>query len=236
MMMGARIGDRAIQHLARGAKLSSIELDPTEITDEGLASLEKCMELGSVKLVGASITDKGLAALSGKQLWQLTLDKSPITDGGLRFIADIEGLMFLSLNDTCVTGTVANYLPAHYPPLNSLDLDGAALTHEGIAAIAAANLPSFLESKTHLSVARTSFGDSDLMLFVECEKFGFLSVIETNVTAKGVRAFCEARKVHLTATGLEDTLKLASDFPEVTEPPESPVANEKTQQPVVPMP
>jgi internalin A len=202
------IGDLAIAHLAKCPSLHTLSLGGTKVTDSSLPSLRSLATDHSLEILmleGTVISDQGLVALAGAELQSLLLDKTAVTDEGLRSIAEMRALGFLSLSDTRVTGTGVAQLRFEEPL--SLSLDGAPLSPEGIAALAKAKLD-------HLSVARTSFGDADLMLFADRASLETLDVTGTKVTAQGVLKFRQAREKRFAASAREDPLMLFSDFPD----------------------
>src|SRR5262245_21954963 len=103
----AQIGDATLVHLAAGAKLCEVELNPCKVTDNGFASLEKCVDLNHLELVGAPISDDALKALIGKSLFSVTLNHSRITDQGFIALSRIRDLRILELTDSEVTGATA---------------------------------------------------------------------------------------------------------------------------------
>ncbi len=205
VVVGNAVGDRTISHLAGCQNLNVLILTGTRITDASLKIVAQFRSLTDVALDGAAITDEGLDALAGLELMSLSLNNTSVTDDGLARIAKLRSLEFLSLCDTRVTGVGMTHLKFAEPL--GLSLDGAPLTPEGIAVLSKAKL-------SDLSVARTSFGDGDLMLFAGNDTIHHLCVIGTKVTAKGVRNFRQARVKRFATTGREDSLFLDSDFPD----------------------
>ena len=206
---GTTIGDRAVKHLANCQNLNLLSLVGTRVTDASLTEFRKLADraLSQLDLEGTAVTDRGLAALAGSELMSLSLDRTAVTDEGVREIAGMRGLDFLSLRDSRVTGAGVAHL--RFSSL-SVYLDGAPLTPEGIRALAQAKADV-------ITVARTTFGDADLMLFANNDVLKSLDVTGAKVTEEGVRSFRTARAKRFATAGREDQLLLFSDFAE--EPP-----------------
>jgi len=205
---GSSIGDGAVSRLTKCPKLHLLSFRGTKITDASLASLSGLARDYSLEILfldSTAVSDQGLVAFAGTELMSLSLDKTAITDEGLRTLARMRRLGFLSLNDTRVSGSGVASLNFEEPL--SLLLDGAALSPEGIAALAKAKLNT-------LSVARTSFDDADLLLFANSDSLVSFDVTSTKVTAQGVRKFQQLRDKRYSASGNVDLLMLYCDFPE----------------------
>jgi hypothetical protein len=221
-------GDRAIQHLASGHKLTSVTLSRTNVGDDGVAALADCRELESLDLSDTKVTDSGIAHLrdcsalrdlnladtrtTGKNFTQLTssqiglnLDHTAVTDATLKDVFQIAGLQFLSMHETQVTGEVI-------PPasLERLELNHCPLTDAGIKRLAQTPLAA-------LYLSSTNFTDDHLLLFAANDSLQLLDASSTKITEAGLRAFYEARKKRLAATGQKESLYVGSDFPDIAE-------------------
>ena len=203
---GSSVGDRAITHLAKCQNLGMLSLAGTKVTNSSLtllSELSKNRSLEFLFLQETAVGDEGLISLAESNLMHIALDKTAVTDDGLRKLSKMRKLGFLSLSDTQVTGIGVAYL--HFEEPLSLSLDGAPLTQAGIVALAKAKLD-------HLSVARTSFGDADLMHFANNVSLTSLDLSGTRVTAAGIREFQQMRDKRYAASGEFDPLNLYSDF------------------------
>jgi hypothetical protein len=200
------VGDRTLEHLVEGGKVQTLIMNDSRVTDAGLKHADKCAAQLSLHLAGSMVTNEGLKALSGLQVSSLVLGSTAVTDDGLRHIADIQGLEYLSLDDTRVSGGGVSWLDRG-EPLPALHLSGAPLTQEGIAVLAKARC-------TVLNLSRTWIGDKELMMFAGQNDLGELNVSETKVTIEGIRAFYRARKPRL---GRDEALVVVSDFSDVAE-------------------
>jgi hypothetical protein len=198
------VGDKSLARLIDGGKVRTLIMNESRVTDAGLKLVGKCAEPFSLHLAGAAVTNEGLSALAGKQIQSLVLDMTLITDEGLRSIAEIKGIGYLSLSVTKVTGAGIASLDRGVP-LPRLDLEGAALTPEGVAVLAKARC-------THLNLSRTFVGDKELMLFAASTDLSELAVNQTKVTVAGVRAFYRARQRLLGSMRSAEPVRLLTDF------------------------
>lgn len=201
------IGDAGLAQLLQNGKVNSLIISEGAVTDAGLTTVANYTAPLWFVFSHMPLTDQGLRALSGKEFPTVILSHSAITDEGFRTLAEIKGLEYVSLSDTKVTGAGVRYLN-NQTPLKHLDLAGAALTHEGIEALAKANC-------SELELARTMVGDGELLLFADNDNLTQLDVTETSVTEEGVRAFYKARKKRLGGAGSVESLMLNCDHPEV---------------------
>ncbi len=222
------LGDRAIQHLASGHKLTSVTLSRTNVGDDGVAALAVCRELESLDLSDTKVTDSGIAHLrscsalrdlnladtrtTGKNFSQLTsnqiglnLDHTAVTDATLKDVFQMVGLQFLSLHETQVTGEAI-------PPasLERLELNHCPLTDAGIKRLAKTPLNA-------LYLSSTNFTNDHLLLFAANDSLVLLDASSTKITEAGLRAFYQARKKRLAATGQKESLYVGSDFADIAE-------------------
>jgi hypothetical protein len=207
ILLGTNVGDRGSARLVQGGRVATLVLKDARVTNEGLERVAACRALSFLNLQGTAITDEGLRALSGKTLQGLVLDGTVITDDGLCTITTIQGLEYLSLSDTRITGVGISCFDQG-EPLPYITLDGAPLTREGLETLAKSRC-------TRLSVARTFIGDGELLLFVENDDLNELDVSETQVTMDGIRAFYKSRQQRLSRAGRKETLVVQTNFPEV---------------------
>ena len=156
----------------------------------------------------------------------LNLDGTNVSDDMLPELLTISGLSTLSLQDTKITGdsfpervtgvsqlSVDSSGAAVTPPGGSqfsVDLSGAALSPQGFEALAKTNIPD-------LKLSRTGLNDQQLMLFAANDQINLLDVSQTKVTANGLIAFYEARKLRLAASRRPESLYVTSDFPNIAE-------------------
>ena len=85
-------------------KVTSLDLDDTQITDAGLQEVAKLQGLETLWLGRTKITDEGLKEVAKLQkLETLSLGGTKITDVGLKEVAKLQNLMGLQLMVTKVT-------------------------------------------------------------------------------------------------------------------------------------
>jgi internalin A len=210
-LMQTHITDRALDSLANCSDLAWLDVSGTNVSDAGIAQLARCQSLTFLDVSETRATGKGLAGLTGSEL-MIQMNKCPVSDEGLRDLLQIRALEVLSISDTAVTCAGLKDLLAT-APLRNLELAGAPLNAEGIAALAGSKIES-------LGLARTPIADQGLMLFVNNDVISAIDVSETKVTAPGVKAFYEARarRRNIACAESQKTLILTSDFPEAMEP------------------
>jgi hypothetical protein len=151
------LADRDLAVLQGLTHLKNLNLDNTEVTDEGMKDVAQAANLVSLSLTNTQVSDAGLAHLRPlTNLDDLRLDKLPITDAGLAHVGDFSRLRKLSLYQTHISD--------------------AGLTH----------LKS-LSNLERLSLDETSIGDEGLRQLSSCFRLKYLSVWHTRVTPAGVQ-------------------------------------------------
>jgi Leucine-rich repeat (LRR) protein len=212
------VGDRGAGHLVSGGRVRALVLRDSLVTYASLPELVRGQSLYALSLTGAKLSDEGLAALSNSGIDSLILDKTPITDEGLKHLvnlgrnrnAGLQGapedwrVSRISLADTRVSGVGAQHL-ANYTYISELDLSGAPLTPEGLAQIARLKV-------SELKLSRTPVTDEGLLLLVPMDETREIDVRQTQVTAQGVRNFMDARVKHCVQFDKDNSLHLNSDF------------------------
>ena len=119
----------------RLAKILSLDLSKTAVTDAELAYLKPLSELQELRLTGTRVTDAGLAHLKGlSQLGMLWLEDTQVTDAGLAQLKEFSQLRQLSLDGTRVTGAGLVHLKG-LSQLEWLSLGGTDVTDEKLAGL-----------------------------------------------------------------------------------------------------
>ena len=96
-----RVNDKYLYLLRSFPNLTTLNLNFTHITDDGLKELRSLQRLTTLKLSNSRITDAGLKELRGlANLTTLDLSNNPITDFGLAELQGLKNLRVLYLNDT----------------------------------------------------------------------------------------------------------------------------------------
>jgi hypothetical protein len=198
------LGDRAVAHLATSPKLNNLHLAGSKVTDEGMSVLKGCPELGWLVLDKTAVTDKGIQALAGAPLTMLSLDGTAVTDAVLPTLMQLPALEDISLSETRISGEgLAKLLQTR--KLETATLQGVTLSPAGVAELAKASL-------IRLDLSRSNLTDSDLLLFAFNDNLGALHIMQTKVTAQGLRNFIKARADRLAPQGREDFILVESDF------------------------
>lgn len=93
-----------MDHIAKFANLTSLDLGETGTNDEALIAISKLTKLEDLNLLRTKVTDEGVASLVGLKLKRLNLDDiQAIGDGVVPHLAKLQSLEFLHLGKTSVT-------------------------------------------------------------------------------------------------------------------------------------
>jgi len=132
-LVGARIDDDALRHLARNKDLVWLALDDTPVSDEGLKYLTGLTGLAWLGLGRTRVTDAGLVHLVDLgRLRHLGLSGTGVTDAGLETIAKLDSLESLELFGTGITDAGLQHL-ARLQRLKELDLYQTRVSAEKVA-------------------------------------------------------------------------------------------------------
>jgi serine/threonine protein kinase/uncharacterized protein YjbI with pentapeptide repeats len=100
----AGIGDEGMKQLARQTELRWLDASATSLTVQGLVYLHPLANLNRLELNGTPLTDTDLIGLQGQHLKALNLDRTKITDDGLRQLPTLlVDLRQLSIKETSTT-------------------------------------------------------------------------------------------------------------------------------------
>jgi hypothetical protein len=160
-LASSRVTDAGLKELAGFGELCDLDLAHTQVTDSGLKELAGLQQLWSLNLAGTRVTGPGLRQLAGlKQLraldlkettvtdtdmkdlaslhvGNLGLDKTRITDVGLKEVGRFKDLNNLTLASTAVTDAGLKEL-YQLPRLFMVDLTGTRVTRAGVAELSKA--------------------------------------------------------------------------------------------------
>jgi hypothetical protein len=126
-MRGARIDDKAMQHVAGLNRLQSMTMEQTQVTDAGLAALRAMPELRTLSLTYSPITDRGIAHLPTlPALRELKLTGTQITDSAVPEFKKFAALESLFIRWTRITNSGAEQMQRQNPT--------CAVYHETLAA------------------------------------------------------------------------------------------------------
>jgi serine/threonine protein kinase len=115
--------------------MTILQLGGTEIGDDDLRLLSKVPHLTTLDLQLTKVTDNGLKHLENLPLTTLILDYLDITDEGVRHLSRIKTLANLTLNDTKISDKSLPYL-ASLPNLYWLYLEQTGISNEHIGDLA----------------------------------------------------------------------------------------------------
>ena len=211
-------GDLAFLEAFPPSRLGGFYLGENHVTDDGLKKIGRLTNISILDLGpspdfpkapgptagrGARITDEGLLALKPlSKLLRLGLQGTPIGDAGLDNLRgvgrDHNGQLSLSLAGTLVTDAGLSRLPDLFPNLIWLELDGCAITDEGLAHIGR------LKRLSHLLLNDTRVGDEGLRHLVDLPYLRQLQLDRTRITDQGL-AYLKVMKGPLGFVSLQGT-------------------------------
>jgi len=192
-----QLNDEGMASIAGMKHLTKFYARDTLITDEGLRNLAGLKELTELDLYGTRITDEGLHQLSGLvRLTKLNILGASVTDAGLDSLAALKNLRELNLYRTGITNAGLEKL-RRFPELRRLDLRYTNVSAAGLARLRGA-LPSchilFLDSGTEQARSNPKGKVRPIR--------GDVSSIETWVKARGGKV--RAGEISLSGARVED--------------------------------
>ncbi|NNJ25094.1 leucine-rich repeat domain-containing protein [Alienimonas chondri] len=132
---GSDLNDASFAALVHCPSIASLQLDRTNVTDEGLAMMDGAATgLISLSLAHTNVSDWGVASMgSHPQLSALDLSGTNVTDAGLwSLVQNCPNLDALTLSGTAVSDEGLAAL-VHLPKLSALDLSETNVTDAGLA-------------------------------------------------------------------------------------------------------
>lgn len=191
------VGDACLEQIGKMKELEQLDLAGTRISDRGLKHVSNLPKLRHLILGGShtpnlslgftDVGDEGLAGMTDlPNLAGITLERTKVTDAGLRHLARFPALKTIWLGYTEITGSRFGDL-AELPNLAGMDLEGTKVTDDGLA-----NL-RHLKSLQGVSVVGTAVTDAGLEHLKTLESLRGVNLKGTKVTAEGVEALRSAR-------------------------------------------
>ena len=176
-----RVTDDGLKHLSQLCGLDALSLNETAITDKGLTHLRRLPTLFSLQLRGTRVTGATFGQLSGCTIANLNLRDTSLNDAGCDQLAKLASLTALNVRGTQITDAGLKQLGA-FPYLSRLD---AARTQ-----VTGAGLRSFRDSKllNSVNLLGTSCADDALEHLATCPRLAVLNLSETQVTDAGIKA------------------------------------------------
>ncbi len=178
---GPWVDDETLVEIVAAGKLTNVDLSHTEIGHPTLARLTALHHVASLNLGDVkAVDDDALARLAvHRNLKELTLRGTSITDAGLRHLADLPALEELDLSQTLVTDAGLMHLkrlPLKYLKLNQTEIRGEGLQHL-----------TGMTSLTTLELNHTYCSDVGMKLLGQIVSLENLHLAETMITAAGLQ-------------------------------------------------
>jgi Leucine-rich repeat (LRR) protein len=175
-----RIGDEFFQEVVW------VKLDETKVTDDDLRLIGKLRGVTSLSLNFTAISDQGLAQIAQmSQLKYLGLSRTRITSRGIRDLAEMKDLQNLHIDGTQVDDGGLETIGS-FANLRMLGLGGTQVTSTGIGQL------SRLPELRFLSLSLTTVDDAVLDDLVALPKLEILSVDGTQLSGQGLLTLREA--------------------------------------------
>jgi internalin A len=174
-----QITDEGLKELSELEKLEVLVLMRNPITDVGLKHLKELGNLYSLWLGNTKITDVGLTELLKlENLTQLELFQSQITDAGLKTVSKLKGLTVLNVGSSRITDAGLKELSA-LRNLTRLELMDTQITDAGLKEL------RVFKNLVLLNLRGTRITDAGLIELKELKNLSRLDVRGTKITAAG---------------------------------------------------
>lgn len=103
-LAGTRVTDAGMEHLAKIKTLALVNVERTQVGDEGLAKLATLPRLGDLWIADTKVTDTGLAKLSSAQnIWRLSIGGASVGDDSLKHLTGLKKMSGLRVQGERVT-------------------------------------------------------------------------------------------------------------------------------------
>jgi uncharacterized protein YjbI with pentapeptide repeats len=173
------ISDTGLQHLSGLIEMETLSLTGTRIRGYGLSAASGMTKLKTLSLEGSLIGDAGLEKLKGLSIDKLDLSETPVTDKGLKWLAECPNLQSLKLRGTKITDAAFASL-SKLKALNDLDISGTSVTGVGIAQL------KELVDLGSLNLQDTSISDAGIAGLDGHPKLMQLNLKDTAVSDAGI--------------------------------------------------
>lgn len=122
-----------VPHLARLPGLRRLRLSFTDVSNDDLAPLSKLKHLRFLTLQSTKVKEGNLDSLKGLRLEELSLERTRLSDEGLKSLRHMESLRYLNATRTKVTDAGLVHLES-LPNLVAVKLNRTLVTREGYEA------------------------------------------------------------------------------------------------------
>ena len=103
-LAGTRVTDAGMEHLAKIRTLALVNVERTQVGDEGLAKLVTLPQLGDLWIADTKVTDTGLAKLNSAQnIWRLSIGGASVADESLKHLTGLKKMSGLRVQSERVT-------------------------------------------------------------------------------------------------------------------------------------
>ncbi|MEM7438790.1 MAG: hypothetical protein AAF393_04260 [Pseudomonadota bacterium] len=193
--------DRLPPDISALQTLTNIDLEGTNITDDGLAPIAALKGLQILDLRRSKVTDAGLSHLSGLSgLRELYLRETGITDAGLSHLSGLSGMQTLYLSMTGITDAGLSHLSG-LSGMQTLYLSMTGITDAGLSHL------SGLSGMQRLYLTGTGITDAGLSHLSGLSGMQALYLNGTGITDAGLShlsGLSGLRTLDLSMTGITD--------------------------------
>jgi len=227
-----RVRDSGLKHLSGLTHLEKLDLGGTKIRGPGLDYLKRCNRLHHLVLSGTKLSDEGLDHVAKfkqlqvlkldhtkvgeikplsdlKELKELDLSHTSITDSELAHLSRLRNLEYLRLQDTPITGAGLQYM-SNLKSLKELDLRKTQVDDAGLAYLSKlTNLEKLSAgemwvtdqdayddaAQIHRDEGSEQITDKGLSYLSQMKNLQILKLSGTNITGKGFSCLTELRNL-----------------------------------------
>ena len=171
------VTDKALAEIGKLKGLQALQVDGTEVTDEGLRQLD-LPKLGGLDLEHTGITDLGISYMYKflPRIDYLSLRDTKVTDNGLAKLIGLNRLATLILSNTPVTDAGMVYIK-RMRKLSALELAGDNITDDGLSTLAG------MSTLTKLDLRETKITDRSVDVLSGMHALEHLNIGGTSISA-----------------------------------------------------
>lgn len=131
-LRGGQVGDLALRKYLGGGRRDSVETETRDLSLETAKLIGNSPWLRSLQIRGGpQVDDETLKAMASKNLWELSILSSSITDAGVEYLGGYPELRSLGLANSHITNRSLKAL-SEQKGLGCLDLRNTAITDDGL--------------------------------------------------------------------------------------------------------